>query len=457
MHMNSGTESGADARSEMASLPAFTKGSVLFSSAPGCLRTAEQFRKAVAQVDVKHRHVINVCRDRHTFLVVVASAMSSGRTTLLPPSGATDVISETRSAYEDSVVIDDDAVRGMLRDSSLSLGKPGYAEDFIAAIGHTSGSTGTPTPHRKKWSSLRHTSHLNAEAIRRLLPSSYATARPWIVATVPSQHMYGFELAALLPLLEGFSIQSGHPLFPADVAEAVASVPAPRILVTTPVHLRALAGSGLAMPPIAAVISATAPLAPDLAMEVESRFGAPLLEMFGSTETCVLATRRPSQDVAWKPYKGIRLEPGVSGTIVRAPWLAEHTVLQDILEIRADGSFTVTGRNTDMVDIAGKRASLADMNRRLGAIPGVEDCHVLQSEEADSMGVRRLAALVVAPGMTPEQIADALRPSIDPVFMPRPLLLVKILPRDTVGKIARRRALDLIEQLGRRPRDPASA
>ena len=57
------------------------------------------------------------------------------------------------------------------------------------------------------------------------------------------------------------------------------------------------------------------------------------------------------------------------------------------------------GRNADMLEIAGKRASLGDLTRKLLAVPGVEDGVVFQLDDADAMGVRRIAALAVAPGL----------------------------------------------------------
>ena len=52
--------------------------------------------------------------------------------------------------------------------------------------------------------------------------------------------------------------------------------------------------------------------------------------------------------------------------------------------------------------------------------------------------VTRLIACVVAPGKTVEEIQQALRTRIDPVFLPRPLLLVPRLPRnDTASCRAR--------------------
>jgi len=46
-------------------------------------------------------------------------------------------------------------------------------------------------------------------------------------------------------------------------------------------------------------------------------------------------------------------------------------------------------------------------------------------------------AFVVAPGHTPSTLMEALRQRIDPAFLPRPLYLVDVLPRNATGKLPR--------------------
>ena len=100
----------------------------------------------------------------------------------------------------------------------------------------------------------------------------------------------------------------------------IAEVPAPRVLVTTPIHLQALLRDPLQLPPLAAITSATAPLSQELAAEAEARYGAPVVELFGSTETCVIAHRRTTSETAWRVYPDIVLKPQPDGTLVDAPY-----------------------------------------------------------------------------------------------------------------------------------------
>src|SRR5690606_30226483 len=161
----------------------------------------------------------------------------------------------------------------------------------------------------------------------------------------------------------------------------------------------------------------------DLAQAAESRFGCQVREVFGSTETCVIASRRTACEQAWTPYPGVSLAPQPDGTLVRGRHLAAPVKLADVMELHGDGRFLLRGRNADLLEIAGKRASLGDLTRRLQAVPGVLDGVVFQLD-ADRHGVRRIAALAVAPGLREEQIMRVLRQSVDPVFLPRPLRCV---------------------------------
>jgi acyl-coenzyme A synthetase/AMP-(fatty) acid ligase len=390
---------------------------------------------------------VNLCERRENFVVSLLALLIREQTCLLPPSRAPAVVSEVLAAHPGAYSLDDAFVAANRTQPLLAAGAAiELPVGRVVLVGYTSGSTSRPTANPKTWGSLLASARLNSAALRATLSARGETGMPWILATVPSQHMYGIETTVLLPILGGMGIHAAHPLYPADIASALRELPGPRVLVTTPVHLRALLHSGVELPPLGAIVSATAPLAPEVARSAEERYGTTVLEFFGSTETCVIATRRTAHDPAWQPYAGVELVPEAEGTEVSAPWLPEPVVLQDVLELRGDGTFVVVGRNADMVEVAGKRASLADLTRRLMSVPGVTDAVVFQLEDDRPGDVRRLAALAVAEGLTEAAIIGALGPLMDPVFLPRPLLLVERLPRNEVGKLPREQLLAAIRR-----------
>ena len=414
--------------------------------------------RALAALLPDGRHAINLCEDRYRFLVAFCAAALRGQTTLLPPSRAPRVVDEVLGQHPDAYCLGDGPLvpeppRYLLLPDPLpqSDGPPPVLDDdALVAIGFTSGSTGQPRPNPKTWAAFRTSTAQNLSALADLLVPHGSTH---VVATVPPQHMYGMEMSVLLPLLGDLAVHGGRPFFPQDVARALAECPRPALLVSTPVHLRALVQASVddpsfRMPPLAGIVSATAPLSAPLAREAESRFGCEVRELFGSTETCVFARRRTAVDEAWTLLPGVRLSPQPDGTAVHAPHLPHPIALADLVEVLDDGRFLLRGRSADLLEIAGKRASLGDLTRKLLAVPGVVDGVVFQAEQPDDAGVRRVAALVVAPGLDEAHILRALRGAIDPVFLPRPLRCVAALPRNETGKLPRHALTALLASPG---------
>ena len=412
------------------------------------LTRADLWRRAnaVAQRLPDGPAALLLCERREHYLVALLALELCERTCLMPPSRAPAVLDEVAATHAGCFRIDDAFVAAAIAVIPDASPQPRALDPGrVVAIGYTSGSTGRPRPNPKTWRSFAGPAMCNATSLRATLGVAGA-AQPWIVATVPSQHMYGMELTAALPLVAGVGVHASHPLFPADIASALTAVPAPRVLVSTPVHLRALLDSDIELPALGVIVSATAPLTTELAAALEHRYATRVLEFFGSTETCVIASRRTALEGTWTPYPGLRVTGTADGSQVEAPWLDAPVTLQDLLEFDEQGRFRAAGRSADMIEVAGKRTSLGDLTRRILGIPGVRDAVVVQPGQDAGRAVRRLVAFVVSDGPGPQAIATALAGLIDPVFMPRPIVCVERLPRNDVGKLPRDQLLRLVRE-----------
>jgi acyl-coenzyme A synthetase/AMP-(fatty) acid ligase len=315
-------------------------------------------------------------------------------------------------------------------DLATAFAIPCIPAQRILAYVFTSGSTGVPVPHKKNWGPM--VRNVRAQAVALSIGSGAG-----VLATVPPQHMYGLESSVLLPLQSGGVLSAHHPFYPADICDALAQIPLPRLLVTTPLHLRALLETDLHIPSVDLVLSATAPLSLELAKSVEDRLVAPLLEIYGCTETGQIATRRSTQTRYWSLFPSIKLMQRGEHFWAWGGHVEQETALSDALELAVEGRFLLHGRIGDLVNIAGKRNSLAHLNHQLQAISGVLDAAFFMPEDEAQDGVTRLAAFVVAPELNMTQLQAALRARIDPVFMPRPLVRVDVLPRNSTGKLTR--------------------
>ncbi|HWU67826.1 MAG TPA: AMP-binding protein [Stenotrophobium sp.] len=386
---------------------------------------------ALAQALPAGRYAINLCEDRYRFMLALAAVCLRGQTNLLPASGAAAASAALMQRYPQSYVLDDGAVQPAGGPAPTRV--PEIAADHVAAIVFTSGSTGAPQPHAKRWLELADTARL-ARGV--FLPGGDAVN---IVATVPPQHMYGLETTVFFALSAGCATASGKPFFPADVRDALAAVPEPRLLITTPIHLRALLASGAPLPAIRLIISATAPLTAELAAQAEAAWQVPVREIYGCTEAGSVASRRTCEGAQWQLHPDMRIVAREGVVSVQGAHLGEAIILNDRIEIDDERHFRLLGRNADLLKVAGKRASLADLTQRLLAIPGVVDAAVFLPD-----GGERPAALVVAPDLRVPQVLAALAAQIDPVFLPRPLCRVAQLPRDALGKVSREQLQALI-------------
>lgn len=395
-------------------------------------------------------YLLNLCHDRYRFAVGFAAGLLRGMTSLQPSSQSPETFRRLQAEYPGLICLCDGAadtldlprlnfptdfpiiptVNGKKAPNSKSA-IPQIAADHLAAILFTSGSTGLPQAQRKTWGKL--VANGRAEAVALGLDRQPHA----IVGTVPVQHSYGFESTFLLALHGGCAFWAGKPFYPQDIASALTAVPQPRLLVTTPFHLSALLSAEIELPPVDLLLSATAPLSTALATQAEARTGAPMLEIYGSTESGQLASRRTTEGAAWTLLPGVRLEQDGDDTVAFAGHVEGRVTLSDRIELLPDQRFLLHGRHADLINIAGKRTSLAYLNHQLAAVPGVVDGAFFLPDEEGPDGITRLTAFVVAPDLTARQLTIELRQRLDAIFLPRPLVLVDRLPRNSTGKLPR--------------------
>jgi acyl-coenzyme A synthetase/AMP-(fatty) acid ligase len=395
--------------------------------------------------------MLNVTGDRYRFAVGLGAALLRGQSNLMPPNHTPDTVARLRARFPETYGLTDLAEPGLALplirheppspespyDAAVEV--PQLADDALAAQVLTSGSTGAPVPHAKHWGLLTLNTRGGAQRLAREMGRA-SLEGVTLIATVPPQHMYGFESTVLLALLGGASFDAERPFYPADIARALERAPRPRMLVTTPFHLKLLLDSGLDLPAIDLTLSATAPLSPQLAVRAEAVLAAPLMEIYGCTEAGQVASRRPTIGVEWQTYDGIELSGDGTETVVQGGHVPEPTTLADVIEVLDAGRFRLLGRSNDLINIAGKRSSLAHLNYHLNMIPGVLDGAFWLPPDDAAGGIVRLVAFVVAPALDAPALHDAvlagLRERVDAAFLPRRIVRVDALPREpSTGKL----------------------
>ncbi|MEP7154797.1 MAG: AMP-binding protein [Betaproteobacteria bacterium] len=439
-------------------LATYRAGSDPFMIGPGGIVSASSFFDRAAQLAAAlpdAPYVINLSESRLAFMLGFAAALMRGQSSLLPSGQGPGDWQKLGEQYPGAAVIADRAIDAPgafdlrpymnLEASHSALNISSVDADFAAAILFTSGSTGQPAPHTKTWGQLVAGAQCLSTALAWPRRAGHA-----VVGSVPPQHMFGLESTVMLPWFAGVPMHAGKPLLAADLETAIAQCARPCWWMTTPVHLRPSLQAGAVLPQLAGIVASTMSLPPKIARESEARWKVPVVEIYGSTETGALATRRTANETMWTPLEGVRLsaEPGAQVSGGGTQWMAIGNHIEtpvpiaDELRMGSDGRFEWLGRAADMLKIGGKRASLAALNQQICDIPGVEDAAFFVPDGAadsashdDAHPARRLAAFYVSSTLTPGELQAALRARVDPVFVPRPLFRVVALPRNATGKI----------------------
>jgi acyl-CoA synthetase (AMP-forming)/AMP-acid ligase II len=447
--------------------------------------------RRLARTLPRTRYAINRCEDPAAFMLGSAAALLAGQTLVLPFARNDAARRALHARYADSCTLVDAAgplppdgerwaagagvdhppghrngdaaaaqsaadferagdevavdMAALLRHGDVSWPPPMIDAGHEAAILFTSGTTGTPTAQPKTWSALVRGARTFAQAFGALPPEAA------VLGTVAPQHMFGLETTLLVPWQSGVPLSCARPLYPADLAaaaEALAAGGRKAWLMTTPLHLRAFhAALASSPPPLARIIVSTMPLAPALATEVERDFHVPVLEVYGCTEGGLLATRRPAQDVLFTPAPGLAyaLDDEGRATVTGGQLDAPLQLGDRFRSLPDTPRLLLTGRSGDIVKIAGRRSTLAELSAALQSVPGVRDAaYVLPHADAP-----RLCALVVAPAHDALSLRRALATRVDPAFLPRPFVFVASLPRDAHGKLPAQALHDALAQAPR--------
>lgn len=332
---------------------------------------------------------------------------------------------------------------------------PVFPTSQITLVGVTSGSSGTPAMHVKSWGAL---DARNRAAAQRFALLGEGQQRLLVGAVSPT-HMYGMETMVLLPLQASVITWCAPSFFPGDAAAtlieaariatapglATGSVAPEPIFITTPLHLSALLETETPLPPLHAIISATAPLDPRLAARAEALWKTEVMEIFGATEVGSIASRRTAREEAWTLYDGVTLTMR-DGAMNAEGQGAPLTPLSDILELLPPNRFRLISRASDIVKRGGRRASLAGLTRALAGLEGVRDAAFLMPEPRPGRSATaRPIAFAVAPGRDAASLLTELRGLIDPAFLPRRILLLDRLPRNEMGKLPSAALLTLLK------------
>ncbi|RTR07251.1 AMP-binding protein [Halomonas nitroreducens] len=402
------------------------------------------------------------CRCPREFAAALLALWTRGDSAVLPaderPETLGALAAECRAALGD---IPD----GLVADATPSSPRWGpLAPARLAVSLYTSGSTGEPRRIDKTFAQLD--AELAAHA--RLWPLEGRL----VISQVSHQHIYGLLFGILRPLCEDAPLAGAACRTPETLgawlgrlADAPMAPPG-AVLVSAPPPLERLPETGL--PPaatdrLARVHSSGAPLSATASAHARRVLGAPVEEIYGSSETGGIAWRDQQRDEAWTPLPGVEVRADDAGGLwLRSPYLASPGWQPQADRIApGPAGFRLLGRADRIAKVGGKRLSLSGLERRLARHPDVLRAHALPLPGRPH---RLGAVLQLATAALPwcrearrarvAELRDALSTAYPVSLMPRHWRFVATWPRNAQGKLGAAEVARLFRDLDdpRRPR-----
>ncbi len=361
----------------------------------------------------------------------------------------------------------------------LLKGQPTFVDrqdDDLALLPYTSGTTGRPKgvllSHGNLSSNIKTVSQLYDQ-------KGPAAEEDRLLVPIPMYHITGMTVLMLTPLARGATI---YPMLRWDAREALRLIQAeqisdflavPTIYIDLLHHPRSkeydlsslkLCSSGGARLPVAVMEA------------FEERFGVPIYEGYGLTETSpvthtnLAAPHRKPGTIGWPipgaeckivDDQGQALPPGQTGELlVRGPMVMQgyhnnpeatrqaidpdgffHT--GDLAQLDEEGYYHIVDRIKDMINVAGLKVFPKEVEKVLYEHPDVAECAVVGiPDERKGETVKAYVLLKPGVGGTEKLAADMQQYCLDQLSAykhPRQIEFVKTLPKTGSGKIQKYR------------------
>ena len=312
----------------------------------------------------------------------------------------------------------------------------------FAATFHTSGSTAAPKTIVKTFDTLAKEVVFHRNRLKDVL-----ARKPLFLATIEPHHMYGILWRVLLPKASGCPVDPEVILTPESLLAKMRSAKEV-FLVTTPSFLERFCAYAdqYDVPQNAIEITTSgALLTAEVSAAAKRVFGRAPLEIFGSTETGGVASRRQGERLEWEVFEPVKVGRNEEGRlVVDSPFSCEKGFMMgDGVELAEDGrSFALLGRMDRMVKIAEQRVSLPEMEEKMKVLPDIADAALcaLEGPHGPYLGaVVVLACAANAKEVGKKKSAMDLRSRLLPLFpkgtVPRKYRFVRELPRNPQGKV----------------------
>jgi long-chain acyl-CoA synthetase len=335
---------------------------------------------------------------------------------------------------------------------------PAVSPDALAVMLYTSGTSGMPKGVPLTHGNLHSTTDA---AVKHIFRGSNHR----FLGLVPLFHSTGFTGTLLAPMQLGAPVQYIGRFSPVATLKAIKDdgcdiVIAVPTMYGAMLNLKSATREDFAH--VFALICGGEPLPGALRDAFEAKFGVPLLQGYGLSETCgpiavnAPHARRDGSVGQILPGSAARISsegevelggPGVMAGYHKLPDATREAMTPDgffrtgdLGQVDDDGYLFITGRAKDMIIIGGEKLAPRELEEILGNHPSVADVAVVGKKD-ESRGEAAVAFVVAREGQTidPAALKDSLKAKDLPNWkIPKEFVVVDELPRSPTGKVLKR-------------------
>ena len=290
-----------------------------------------------------------------------------------------------------------------------------------------------------------------------------------ILASIPLFHSYDFDLGVLATLFSGACLVLQDFFVPRRICDDLAHEEVTVFLGVPTMYRRMLeepSGPSVPAPRLRYLLSCTAPLEAETIHAFHARFGLPLCQHYGSSETGAVTNHDPAAvlrhpDSIGRPIRNVQVrivdEHGTevalgaegevvvtSAAVARGYFLGapvdggpfrEGSFWTGDLAVRdGDGFIQLRGRKDHVINVGGLKVSPEEVRRTLESHPSVREAAVIGVQ--DAAGEAAVSAMVTLkqPATEKELIVFCYRALAD-YKVPRRIHIRDALPRGPAGKV----------------------
>ena len=385
------------------------------------------------------------CDDLYLFAVGFMALCSAEKHIVIAPNLLPKTL-QNISKECDATILDDKGIQAILQKNSPVFEFKNIDSELIFFSLYTSGSTGNPSIITKPLSALEE----EAQTVNDIWGEAVSDGT--FASSVVHYHAYGllFQFAWPISAQIPFIIERiNYPEILENYKDGALN------FISSPAFLSRYSKSPavvITKQNLKFITSAGSPLSKDVA----DHFHTPIIEIYGSSETGIIATRTPQKSAKWSPLPKVDIKTDSQNHIlVRSPYtgLDEWCNVQDKIHPLEDGRFELKGRQDRIVKIHEKRISLDHLEK------SCLETGLIQNIKALSLGDNMHLGCVVILSDTGHKILSSkgkialvnhikahLHLSFDLVLLPRKWRFVDEFPHNDMGKTLNNDLLELFEK-----------